>query len=163
MTVELRKCAHVHWENVFRQVLKLNKLIGFIILRTKISSTTSSFKPSHYKGDSVKEKQPVRLKEILLNLNTEKCVMFSLRWVHCENKNLCLHGFKWRVTRTMVFTIFKSRSSRLQLFVSFYDSRHYFRGLGVWDENCRQRFLCELSKDPEKFFPLSSTFLDETR
>ena len=40
---------------------------------------------------------------------------------------------------------------------------YYFSALRIDDEECRQRLLCEVARDPPKFSPMSVAFLDEIR
>jgi hypothetical protein len=38
-----------------------------------------------------------------------------------------------------------------------------FNSLKVYEEDCRQRLLCEMAENPSKFAPLSNALLEETR
>jgi hypothetical protein len=39
----------------------------------------------------------------------------------------------------------------------------YFQFLRVMSEDCRQRMLCEVMREPGRFYPLSSVLEDATR
>ena len=39
----------------------------------------------------------------------------------------------------------------------------YFDFLRVMSEDCRQRMLCEVTRDADRFYPLSSVFVEATR
>lgn len=54
-------------------------------------------------------------------------------------------------------------SSQLSVDTRLERLQHHFNSLRVFDEDCRQRLLCEIAESPHKFAPLTNAFLDETR
>jgi len=54
-------------------------------------------------------------------------------------------------------------SSNLNVVMRLRKLDYYFSTLGIWDQDCRHRALCEVAKDPAKYSPLAIAFLDETR
>ncbi|ODM99967.1 UDP-N-acetylglucosamine--N-acetylmuramyl-(pentapeptide) pyrophosphoryl-undecaprenol N-acetylglucosamine transferase [Orchesella cincta] len=64
------------------------------------------------------------------------------------------HLAQWKSTTKLNSQL--SVESRLQKL------EHHFNSLRVYDDDCRQRLLCEIAESPAKFSPLTSAFLDET-
>ncbi|XP_021961171.1 uncharacterized protein LOC110856893 isoform X1 [Folsomia candida] len=55
-----------------------------------------------------------------------------------------------------------SSSVHISLETRLQKLEHHFNTLKIYDEDCRQRLLCNLAENPKKFAPLSTALLDET-
>lgn len=53
--------------------------------------------------------------------------------------------------------------SRLNVETRLQKLEFSFNTLKIYDEDCRQRLLCEIAENPSKYAPLSNALLEETR
>lgn len=77
--------------------------------------------------------------------------------------NGSLHFPHWSSGTGVSGSFASSSTSQLSVESRLQKLDHHFNTLKVFDDDCRQRLLCEIAESPTKFSPLTSSFLDETR